>query len=119
MSVRVANRGDVFWINPNPTSGRELKDRHRYIVITTKAINQYGIATTVPVTSGGNFSRTAKLAVPISGYDTSGVALCNQLRSFDINARVKNGSARYVETLDATLMDDIIDRVISVIDPAG
>ncbi len=55
--------------------------------------------------------------VLITGHDTAGVAVCNQVRSFDINARVKAGSARYIETLNRSLVEEIIDRVISVIDP--
>ena len=36
--------GDVYWIDPNPISGREMKDRHRFVVITPKEINALGIA---------------------------------------------------------------------------
>lgn len=35
-----------------------------------------------------------------------------------IEARVKAGTAKYIETLDIATMNEIIDRVISVIDPA-
>ncbi len=115
---RVIQKGDVYWINPNPISGREMKDRHRFVVITPKEINALGIVITVPVTSGGKFSRDMGLTVPIMGHDTTGVAVCNQVRSFDIEARVKAGSAKYIEKLDKVTIDDIINRVISVIDPA-
>ncbi len=111
-------RGDVYWIDPNPISGREMKDKHRFVVITPKEINALGIAMTVPVISGGEFSRNMGLAVSIMGHDTTGVAVCNQVRSFDIEARVKAGSARYIEKLDAVIIDDIVNRVISVIECA-
>jgi len=115
---RVIHRGDVYWIDPNPISGREIKDKHRFVVITPKEINMLGVAMTVPVTSGGKFSRDMGLTVPIIGHDTTGVAVCNQVRSFDIEARVTAGSARYIEKLDKVTTDEIIDRVLSVIDPA-
>jgi mRNA interferase ChpB len=54
---RIARRGDVYWIDPNPIAGREIKARHRFVVITPKAINALGIAMTVPVTSAGTFAR--------------------------------------------------------------
>ncbi len=114
----VPQKGDVYWIDPHPTAGREMKDKHRFIVITQKAINMLGIAMTVPVTSGAIFSRNIGVTVPITGHDTTGVAVCNQVRSFDIEARVRAGSASYVETLDIFTIDEIINRVISVIDPA-
>ncbi|MDV7393623.1 hypothetical protein RZS08_19765, partial [Arthrospira platensis SPKY1] len=67
----------------------------------------------------GAFAREIGLTVPITGHDTTGVAVCNQVRSFDIEARERAGSARYVESLDAATVDEIISRVISIIDPAG
>jgi mRNA interferase ChpB len=72
---------------------------------------------TVPVTTAGAFSRNVGLAVPITGHDTTGVAVCNQVRSFDIEARVRSGSARYIETLDRETADEIVARVVSAIDP--
>ena len=27
---RVPQRGDVYWIDPNPVAGREMRDRHRF-----------------------------------------------------------------------------------------
>lgn len=95
MRRRIAQPGDIYWIDPNPIVGREIKDRHRWIVITPKAINALGIAITVPVTSGGAFARETSLTVPITGHDTTGVAVCNQVRSFDLEARQRAGSARY------------------------
>ena len=114
----VPQRGDIFWIDPNPVAGREMKDRHRFVVITPQAINKLGVAITVPVTSGGAFARLTGLTGPIMGHDTTGVAVCNQARSFDIQARVQAGTARYIETLDAGTVEEIVSRLISVIDPA-
>jgi mRNA interferase ChpB len=68
-----------------------MRDRHRFIVITPEAINALGVVMTVPVTSGGGFVRRSGLAVPLIGHDTQGVAVCNQVRSFDIEAREKAG----------------------------
>lgn len=113
----VPNRGDVFWIDPNPVAGREMKDRHRFVVITPLAINALGVSMTVPITSGGALTRNSGLAVPISGHDTTGVAVCNQVRSFDIAARLLQKTARYIETLDKATIDEIVARVVSTIDP--
>lgn len=109
--------GDVYWIDPNPVAGREMKDRHRFVVITLTAINALGVAMTVPVTTSGAFARNRGLTVPIYGHETTGVAVCNQVRTFDIDARMRGGSARYIETLDAATTDEIVSHVLSVIDP--
>lgn len=115
---RVAQRGDIYWVDPNPVAGREMRDRHRFVVITPSAINVLGVAMLVPITSGGAFARETGLTVPIAGHDTTGVAVCNQVRSFDLEARTRAGTARYVETIDEATSGEIVARVLSVIDPA-
>lgn len=121
MMVRsnVPNRGDVFWIDPNPVAGREMKNRHRFVVITPRAINALGVSMTVPITTGGALTRDVGLAVAVTGHDTTGIAVCNQVRSFDIPARILAKTAKYIETLEEATMDDIVARVVSAIDPAS
>lgn len=114
---KVAQPGDVYWIDPNPVAGREMKDRHRFVVITPPEINALGVSMTVPITSGGQFARDNGLTVVITGHDTNGVAVCNHVRSFDLNAREKVGTARYIETLDPITTNEIISHVLSIIDP--
>jgi mRNA interferase ChpB len=114
----IPQRGDVYWIDPNPVAGREMKNKPRFVVITPKEINALGIAMTVPITSGGAFTRKMGLTVPIDGHDTTGVAVCNQVRSFDLEARVQAKTAARIESLSRSITNEIIDRVISVIDPS-
>jgi mRNA interferase ChpB len=111
--------GDVYRIDPNPVAGREMKDRHRFVVITPAPINALGLAMAVPVTAGGSFARKLGLTVAIAGHDTHGVAVCNQVRTFDIEARTRAGTARYIERLDQATTDEIVSRVLSAIDPEG
>ena len=94
-----------------------MRDRHRFVVITPQAINALGVAMTVPVTTGGAFARNLGLTVVITGPDTAGVAVCHQVRSFEIEARVRAGSASFVESLDEDTTNEIVSRVPSVIDP--
>ena len=114
---RVPQQGDVYWVNPNPVAGREMKGLHRFVVITPKEINALGVAMLVPITSGGVAIREMGLAVVVSGHDTNGVAVCNQVRTFDLEARIRAGLAEYVETLDEATTGEIVARVVSVIDP--
>lgn len=93
-----------------------MRDDHRCVVITPREINLVGMCLTVPIRGG--FTRKAGLAVNISGHKTTGVALCNQVRALDIMERVKQKTARHVDTLDTSTTDEIVARVISMIDPA-
>ena len=111
--------GDVYWIDPNPVAGREMRSRHPFVVITPAAINAFGISMTVPITTAGGFARNMGLTVMVTGHEVTGVAVCNQVRSFDIEQRVRAGSARFIETLDEATTNEIVSRVLSVIDPEG
>ena len=96
-----------------------MRDRRRFVVITPTEINGLGLVMAVPVTTGGAFSQRMGLAVPVSGRSTKGFAVCNQVRTFDIEARTKTGSAKFVEMLDQDTVNEIISRVLSIIDPEG
>ncbi len=100
ISHKTPKRGDVYWIDPRPSSGREMRGTHRFVVITPQVVNALGVAMTVPVTGGGSFARKTGMTVPIIGYDTQGVAVCNQVRTFDVEARVYelSGSRRRRES---------------------
>ncbi|PYE86659.1 type II toxin-antitoxin system PemK/MazF family toxin [Phyllobacterium leguminum] len=114
----VPKRGDVFLVDLNPVVGNEMRDDHRCVVITPREINLVGMCLTVPITTGGGFTRKAGLAVNISGHKTTGVALCNQVRALDLMERVKRKTAKLVDTLDTSTTDEIVARVVSMIDPA-
>jgi mRNA interferase ChpB len=94
-----------------------MRDRHRFVVITPQIVNALGMVMTVPITGGGKFSRDTGMTVPIIGHDTQGVAVCNQVRTFDVEARMKAGTARFVEGLDTDTAEEIVSRVLSIIDP--
>ena len=114
----VPNRGDVYEIDLNPVVGNEMRDTHRCVVVSPREINMLGLCLLVPITTGGNFIRKAGLAVHISGHDTTGVALCNEIRSLDVVARLKNRTARHIERLDESTTSEIINRVVSILESA-
>lgn len=58
---KIPQRGDVYWIDLNPVAGREMKDHHRFVVITPQEINALGVSITVPVTSGGAMARVSRV----------------------------------------------------------
>lgn len=110
----VPHRGDVYLID----LGTETNAPHLCVVISPREINLVGTCLTVPIATGVAFARRAGLAVNISSDKTTGVALCNQVRALDIVARAKLKTARHVDTLDPDTTDEIVARVVSMIDPA-
>ncbi|MGX7708071.1 type II toxin-antitoxin system PemK/MazF family toxin [Methylobacterium sp. Gmos1] len=115
---KVPKRGEIYSIDPNPVAGREMRDRHYWIVLTPEAVNAHGVAVAVAISTAATGARAAGLTVRASGGGVTGVAVCTHLRSFDLRARLADGTARLAGVADAATVDEIASRVASLIDPA-
>lgn len=117
-NTQSAQPGDVYWIDTRSSSGPEINEQHRFVVISPKEINQLGIALAVPITTGGSFAQKMGLTVSVTGSkNTKGLAVCNQLRSFDLQVRIRQGQARYIDSLKPEMTSEVTRRVLSVIQP--
>ena len=67
----------------------------------------------VPVTSGGNFARTAGFAVSLDGVGirTTGVVRCDQPRTIDMKAR----GGKRLERVPETIMNEVLGRLSTIL----
>jgi len=103
------DRGDVFMVNLEPTSGHEQRGMRPVLVISTRRFNRMTrTPITLPITTGVSFARTAGFAVPLvgAGTKTTGIVRCDQPRALDIVAR----GGRRIETLPDAVVDEVIAR---------
>lgn len=114
---RIPKRGEIYSIDPNPVAGREMRNRHHWIVLTPEAVNVHGVAIAVVVSTVALGARASGLAVSVRGDGVTGVAICTQVRSFDLRARIADGSASFVGNADAATTDELGARIASLIDP--
>lgn len=108
-------RGDIVIVNLNPTQGREQQGEHRpALVLSTAAFNAMGTVLIAPITQGGDFARFAGFAVQLagSGCKTQGVALLNQIRMVDLEAR----SAKKVEAVADVVIQDALGRLQAILE---
>ena len=83
-------RGDIYLVSLDPTKGREQKGHRPVLIISPRKFNAVtNLPIVLPITTGGNFARTAGFAVSLSGAgtETTGVIRCDQPRTLDLNAR--------------------------------
>jgi mRNA-degrading endonuclease toxin of MazEF toxin-antitoxin module len=83
-------RGDIYLVSLNPTSGYEQSGTQPVLVVSPKAFNRMARAPIVlPIPTGGNFARTAGFAVSLkdAGTKTSGIIRFDQSRALDIASR--------------------------------
>lgn len=87
----VPDRGDVIWIDHNPQAGREMKDHHPFVVLSTAAFNAtVGLVVGCAMTSA-SYNRGSSLAVDLGPMvdrpDAHSYVLCQQIKSFDWRVR--------------------------------
>ena len=103
-------RGDIYLVSLDPTHGHEQRGRRPVLIVSPGAFNRLtNVPIVLPITSGGNFARTAGFAVPLTSASTrtTGVIRCDQPRALDLGAR---GGGR-LESVPAAIMDEVLAKL--------
>ena len=103
-------RGDIYLVSLDPAAGHEQQGTRPVLVVSPAAFNRLTKTPVVlPITTGGNFARTAGFAVPLAGAGTktTGVIRCDQPRALDLGAR--NG--RRLESVPAAILDEVLAKL--------
>lgn len=107
--MRVPSRGEIWFVNLNPTAGHEQQGVRPVLVVSEKEFNRLGLCVICPISQGGQQSRYAGFAVTLmgTGTETQGVIMCNQPRTINMGAR----SGRFVEDVPDDLLDEVMARL--------
>jgi mRNA-degrading endonuclease toxin of MazEF toxin-antitoxin module len=109
-------RGDIYLVSLDPASGHEQQGFRPVLVVSPGAFNRLTKTPIVlPITSGGNFARTAGFAVSLTaaGTRTTGVVRCDQPRALDIGAQ----RGRKLESVPPNVMDDVLAKLATILEP--
>lgn len=108
-------RGEIWLVSLDPTAEHVQKGRRPVLIVSPEAFNRITKGPVVlPITSGGNFARTAGFAVPLAGAGTktTGVVRCDQPCTLDLAAR----GGRKLESVPAEVMDEVLAKVSPIFD---
>jgi mRNA-degrading endonuclease toxin of MazEF toxin-antitoxin module len=103
-------RGEIWLVSLDPVSVREQEGRHPVLIVSPEHFNRITkLPVVLPITSGGNFARTAGFAVPLTGAGTktTGVVRCDHPRVLDLAAR----GGRKLESIPVAIMDEVLARL--------
>ena len=95
-------RGEIWLVGPNPV-----------LIVSPDAFNHVTkVPVVLPITSGGNFARTAGFAVPLTGAGTAttGTVRCDQPRALDLRAR----EGKKLESVPASIMDEVLAKLATI-----
>lgn len=80
--VMPLRRGDVYWVNLDPTVGTEINKKRPAVIVSNDTGNEYSNRVIVaPITSKA--SRIFPFEVLVTVKDKTGKALLDQIRSID------------------------------------
>ena len=108
-------RGEIWLVGLDPTRGHEQRGRRPVLIVSPEAFNRVTkVPVVLPITSGGNFARTAGFAVSLTGAGTktTGVIRCDQPRALDLGAR----HGRKLENVPDAIMDEVLAKVATILE---
>jgi len=103
-------RGDIYLVSLDPTSGHEQQGRRPVLVVTPGKFNRFtGVPVVLPITSGGSFARMAGFSVSLmgAGTETTGIVRCDQPRALDLKAR----GGRKLESVPPVIIDEVMAKL--------
>ena len=103
-------RGEIWLVELDPAMGHEQKGRRPVLIVSPEAFNRVTkVPVVLPITSGGNFARTAGFAVSLLGGETqtTGVVRCDQPRALDLGSR----GGKKLERVSDEIMDEVLARL--------
>lgn len=81
------NRGDIYWVNLNPTTGSEINKQRPCVLIGATPINQARHTVVVVPLSTAAKARPP-ITIPVICLDKQVTAVCDQIRTVD-KSRIK------------------------------
>lgn len=105
-------RGEIYFVNLNPTKGREQAGERPVLVISNDVINNLPLVVTVVVgTKGENITKDYPINVRVfpedSGLSIETVFLCFQIRSLDPNRFPKKSAGKISEKVMAQIEEAV------------
>jgi mRNA interferase MazF len=98
-------RGDIAWVNLDPTAGHEQAHQRPVLVLSPDAFNKkIGLALVAPITSRG---RGHGFEVVLAGTKTMGAVLCQQVRTIDYQTR----GVKFLEQAPPAIVADVLAKV--------
>ena len=105
----VPDRGDLVWIDLNPTKGREQAKVRPAIVVSPKKYNQRtNLALLCPITS---VQKGYPFEVAVNHKQVSGVVLADHVRSLDWSAR----NVQYIAKAKPNVTQEVQTKLLLLI----
>ena|SRR5437764_10883498 len=104
-------RGEIWWVNLDPTRGAEIRKQRPCVVLSANAINRWrATPIVVPLSASSEDAVPVVVAVPSAG--PASVAVVDQIRAVD-RSRFVSRHGR-LSSVDLGALEDAIKRVLEL-----
>ena len=105
------NRGDIYWVNLDPTKGSEIKKMRPCVIVSATPINKARhTVVVVPLSSVAKVRPPLVIAVHCLNKKVG--AVCDQIRTVDKSRLVK--SAGQLNSIEMSELEDSLNQVLSL-----
>lgn len=105
------NRGDIYWVDLNPTKGSEINKMRPCVIVSATPINQARRTVVVIPLSTAARARYP-IAVEVFCLDKKAVAVCDQIRTIDKSRLIKPAGTLSQKDLD--IIEDGLRQMLSL-----
>ena len=105
------NRGDIYWVNLDPSIGAEIKKRRPCVLIGATPINEARRTVLVlPLSSSGK--PHPPLAIEVKCLGEKAIAVCDQIRAVDKSRLINNAGS--ISSKDLKTIEDGLRQILSI-----
>jgi mRNA interferase MazF len=105
------NRGDIYWVDLNPTKGSEINKQRPCVIVSATPINRArNTVIVVPLSTAARPRPPIVIGVDCLGKQVT--AVCDQIRTVDKSRLVK--SAGKLSITDLETINDSLKQVLSL-----
>jgi mRNA interferase MazF len=94
------NRGELYWVNLNPSQGSEIRKRRPCVLVGATPINQ-ARRTVIVVPLSTSAKPRPPLTIPVQCLGRSVVAVCDQIRAVDKSRLLEPAGSLSKEDMEA------------------
>jgi mRNA interferase MazF len=105
------NRGDIYWIDLNPTKGSEINKKSPCVIISSSPINKArNTVIVVPLSTAAR--PRPPIVIPIACLGQQVSAICDQIRTVDKSRFSKFAGS--LSTKDLMLLEDSLRQILTL-----
>jgi len=105
------NRGDIYWVNLEPTQGAEIRKKRPCVIVGATPINR-ARHTVIVVPLSTEAKPRPPIAIPVDCLGRQAVAVCDQIRAVDKTRLLKLEGCLSPQDIDA--LDEGLKQVLSL-----